>query len=348
MPILFASPAFALKIEDVVRLKGSEGGTITGVGLVVGLNGTGDGGKYAPAMKALKQMLANMQDATVTADELKDAKNVAVVYVSCRLPDTGVREGDRLDVHLATAGACKSLRGGRLVFTPLFTPNKNAQRLFAVAEGAVVIEDDAIPTTAKVDGGAQMVADNFTQLMDNAGRLTLVLDDSIASWSAAKNISDEINSIFTLDGSEPVARALDQKNVIVLVPGHSRQDPAAFVSSILNHYIHPSSVANAAKVVINQRTGTIVIGGDVEISPTLISHQGLTITLLTPAPEPTAFNPQVTEQNFVPLDPSKRGGARLADLEAAFNLLKVEAQDRIEILKAMHEAGYLHAQLILE
>lgn len=343
-----AAPAFALKIEDVVRLKGSEGGKIIGMGLVVGLPGTGDGGKYQPAMRALAQTIANLQDANVAAAELKDAKNVALVYVSCDLPATGVREGDKLDVHVATVGAAKSLVGGRLIITPLLTPSKENPRLFAFAEGPLVVEDADSATTAVVESGAQMVADNFTQLMDDYGRITLVLDDSIASWPAAKNIADEVNDIFTLDGSEPVARALDQKNVLVVVPGYSRQDPAAFVSTILNHYIHPSSVSNAAKVVINRRTGTIVIGGEVEVSPTLISHQGLTITLLSPAPPPDAQNPQPVEENFIPLDPHRRGGARLSDLEAAFNQLKVEADDRIEILKAMHDAGYLHAQLIME
>lgn len=346
--ILIAAPAFALKIEDVVRLKGSEGGKIQGMGLVVGLPGTGDSGKYQPAMNALAEMIGNLQDANISAADLKGSKSVALVYVTCELPPHGVREGDRLDVHVAVAGEAKSLVGGRLVMTPLLTPTKGNERLFAFAEGALLVEDDKAPTTAKVERGAQMVADNFTQLMDASGRITLVLDDTIASWPAAKNIADEINDIFTLDGSEPVARALDQKNVLVVVPGHSRLDPAAFVSTILNHYIHPSSVTNGAKVVINRKTGTIVIGGDVEVSPTLISHQGLTITLLSPAPPPDPLNPQVVDKTFVPVDPHKRGGARLSDLEAAFNQLQVEATDRIEILKAMYDAGYLHAQLILE
>lgn len=344
----FAAPALGLKIEDVVRLKGSEGGKIVGMGLVVGLPGTGDGGDYLPTMRALAQTLANMQDANVVTAELADAENVALVYVSVELPRHGVREGDRLDVQVATVGAAESLLGGRLIVTPLLTPSKDSPRLFAFAEGALIVEDEDAPTTGKIENGAQMVADNFTQLMDGSGRLTLVLDDTIASWPAAKNITDEINDIFTLDGSEPVARAIDQKNIVVTVPGHSRHDPAAFVSSILNHYIHPSSVSNAAKVVINEKTGTIVIGGEVEVSPTLISHQGLTITLLTPSPEPTLIAPRVSEERFIPLDPHQRGGARLSDLEAAFNQLKVEAQDRIEILKAMHGAGFLHAQLILE
>jgi len=289
-----------------------------------------------------------MQDTNVVAGELKNAKNVAMVYVSCDLPAHGVREGDRLDVTIATVGAAKSLVGGQLIITPLLTPSKSSPLLFAFAEGALVVEDEENPTTAKIESGAQMVADNFTQLMDEYGRLTLVLDDTAASWTASKNIADEINDIFTLDGSEPIARALDQKSVIVQVPGYNRHDPAGFVSSILNHYIHPSSVSNGAKVVINQKTGTIVIGGDVEISPTLISHKGMTITLLSPLPEPDPRVPQEIEKRFVSMDSQKKGGAQLADLEAAFNQLKVEADDRIEILKAMHDAGYLHAQLILD
>src|SRR5690606_16732917 len=101
-------------------------------------------------------------------------------------------------------------------------------------------------------------------------------------------------------------------------------------------------------VVINERTGTIVVSGDVQISPVIISHKGLTITTITPQPAPNVLNPQVIQDPFLAVDPGGRGGAKLADLLAAFNQLKVEAQDRIEILKLMHQSGKLHAQLILE
>ncbi len=143
------------------------------------------------------------------------------------------------------------------------------------------------------------------------------------------------------------------------VPKYEQQNPAAYISQILQTYIDPSQVSTEARVVINERTGTIVISGNVQISPVIISHKGLTITTVTP-PAGQNANAQAAapaqgqgagadnQQRFITVDPEKRGGAKLADLLNAFNQLKVEAKDRIEILKLMHESGKLHAQLIIE
>lgn len=338
--------AEAVQVQDIVRLKGSETNKLVGMGLVVGLKGTGDGGKFLPAMRALSQVIGRLNDSGVVAGELADAKNVALVSITCELPGEGVREGDRLDVHVAAVGPAKSLAGGRLFMVPLIGPQPDSP-VFAYAEGAVTIEDDAVPTVGVVPQGGQLTADVMSRLMDKYGRVTLVINPQNASWPVANNLANLINDLVAPDGPR-VAKAIDPKNVVVEVPMWQRDEPGRFISPILQTYIDPTQVAGGGKVVINERTGTVVISGDVQVSPVIISHRGLTITTITPPPAANAAQPIVSEDAFVGIDPENRGGAKLADLLAAFNQLKVDAQDRIEILKLMHESGKLHAQLILE
>lgn len=344
--VMAVRPAMAVQVQDLVRLKGSETNKLVGMGLVVGLNGTGDGGKYLPAMRPLANAVARLVDgSTITAD-LRDGKNVALVTISCTLPATGVREGDHVDVYVSSIGPAKSLAGGRLFLVPLTGPMPNSPA-YAFAEGAVVVEATATPTTGVVRGGAQLTRDILTQSIDSTGRMTLVLNDSVASWPMASNIAALVNGVVSPDGPN-VAKAIDAKNVVIQVPDYERVDPAAFISNILTSYVDPSQITSGAKVVINERTGTIIVSGDVQISPVIISHRGLTITTITPTLEPTPAAPQSRTDDFVPVDPEKRGGAKLADLLQAFNQLKVEPADRIAILKEIHRSGKLHAQLVIE
>ena len=336
----------AAQVQDLVRLKGSEGSKLVGMGLVVGLAGTGDGGKFLPAMRPLATVVQQLIDPNTVVAELKDAKNVALVALTANLPETGVREGDRVDVMVAAVGPAKSLSGGRLFMIPLTGPLPGSP-VYAYAEGPLTLEDSATPTVAVVKRGAQLTRDVMTRYLDEQGRITLVLHETVASWPMSNNLANLINGLLAPDGPN-IARALDQKNILIAVPEFERSDPAAFISQILTSYIDPSLIGTGAKVVVNERTGTIVVTGDVQISPVIISHKGLTITALVPPPQPTVLNPIREAQNFLPMDTEKRAGNRLADLLTALNQLKVEAPDRIAILKELHRSGKLHAQLILE
>ncbi len=340
------APLAAVQVQDIARLKGSESSKIVGMGLVVGLQGTGDGGKSAPAIRPLAAMMQRLHDPNVIAAELKDVKNVAVVTLTAKIPATGVREGDEIDVQVASVGPAKSLKGGRLFLTPLYGPKPN-MGVFAYAEGRLDFEDDSVMTTATIKRGATMTTDIFTRSTDQFGRMTLVLDQPNASWPMANTLATLINDLLAPDGP-PIALALDQKNVIVQIPAREQRNPAGFISQILEIQLDPTLVRTEARVVINQRNGTIVMTADVEISPVVISHNGLTITTITPPRIPTNEQPAVEQQTFVAVDPAQRGGARLSDLIAAFNQLKVPSEDRIAILKEIHRTGKLHAKLILE
>jgi flagellar P-ring protein precursor FlgI len=340
------TPVAAVQVQDIARLKGSESNKIVGMGLVVGLNGTGDGGKFAPAMRPLAQMIGRFVDPNTIAAELKDVKNVALVSVTAELSANGVREGDRVDVKVSSIGPAKSLKGGTLFMIPLMAPRPGTEMIFAFAEGSVSIEDEDNPTVGKISKGAVLTRDIMTQHVKN-GQVTLVINAAHASWPVARNLAQNINDELTPEGP-PVARAIDPKNVTVQVPMWERNDPSLFLSKLLVMSFPTSLMPIEARVVINERTGTIIMSGNVEISPIMISKKGLTITRLNPAPVPDAINPDLSEDRFIGIDPADKGGTRLEDLIEAFNQLKVEAQDRIEIIKAIDAAGHLHAKLIFE
>jgi len=340
------SPVSAVQVHDIARLKGSESNKILGMGLVVGLNGTGDGGKFLPAMRPLAQMIGRFVDPNTVAAELKDAKNVALVSVTAMLPDTGVREGDQVDVRVSSIGPAKSLKGGTLFMIPLMGPTPGSEQVFAFAEGPVTVEDEENPTVAVIEGGAVLTRDIMTQHVQN-GQVTLVIDSEHASWPVARNLAQNINDELTPEGPG-IARAIDPKNVTVQIPMWERNDPSLFLSKLMVMSFPTSLMPIEARVIINERTGTIVMSGNVEISPVVISKRGLTITRLNPPPIPDELNPLAVEQRFIGVDPADAGGTKLADLIEAFNQLKVDAKDRIEIIKAIDAAGHLHAKLKFE
>jgi flagellar P-ring protein precursor FlgI len=356
-----ALPARAVQIRDVVRIKGAETSKLTGMGLVVGLNGTGDGGDFLPATRPLAEVIGQLVDPNTVASELEDAQNVALVALSAELPSAGVREGDRVDVHVSSVGPAESLEGGRLFMVPMIGPQPNSPT-YAYAEGPITLEDADNPTVGVVEDGAQLTRDVMAQYIDDRGQLQLIINQANASWPVAHNIANRINGLMVPQGTD-IAQAIDQKNIVVDVPDYERRDPAGFISQVLQIYLDPAHVSTGARVVINERTGTIVVSGDVQISPVIISHEGLTITTVAGNENNQGQggaagqaaqgagqgqNAGDNQQRFIAVDPDDRGGTDLANLLEAFNRLKVDAQDRIEILKLIEKSGKLHGQLVME
>ena len=338
--------ARAVQIQDVVRLKGSETSKLVGMGLVVGLTGTGDGEKYLPAIRMLTETTrAFVDDSTVPAD-VRDSKNVAVVYLEATVPATGVREGDRVDVHVSAVGRSKTLKGGRLMIMPMTGPLPGSP-IYAWASGALTIQDPQTPTVAVIKHGAQLVEDISTKLLDSQGRITLVLNDEIASWPVAHNVASVINQTLAPDGPD-LAMAVDQKNVIVQVPQSLLSNPGLMATQVMRSYIDQDQIRAAARVLVNERSGQIMLGSEVEISPVIISAPGITIETLQPPPDPTPENPQLKRSHFLDIDPAARGGTKLGQLMKALERLQVPPADRISIVKDLHKHGSLHAQLIIE
>jgi flagellar P-ring protein FlgI len=344
--LLSTRPASASKVADISRIGGERTNVLTGVGLVYGLKGTGDGGDFQPAMRMLASMLTKFANPTGVAD-LSKAQNVAIVAVTAVVPANGVRNGDHIDLRVMSTGAATSLHGGHLFVCPMTGPlprgDKRETGIFALSEGPVDVEDPTSPTTGVVRGGCVMEADLPAKAIDN-GRFTLILEEPSASWTTAYAIAKTINEVAN-DDRDRLAVAVDAKNIVVTIPPGERDRPDAFINRILQ--LPVPRLPQEARVLINDKTGTLIVTGDAEISPVVISHRGLTISTILPPPLPTRQTPVINTREVVTLDTTQQGGAKLQDLAIAFDQLKVPAEDRISIVKELYRTGKLHAKLIL-
>ncbi|MCP4590606.1 MAG: flagellar basal body P-ring protein FlgI, partial [bacterium] len=309
-----------------------------------------------PLAEALKSYANPIQ----SLEELKDTKNVAIVFVDAATPETGGREGDRIDVHVSTFGAAKSLAGGRLLPTPLLFHDPSVQSpVYAVAGGRIELSDPRSATSGVVHSGATLEEDVLMGYYAHGRELpysndwiqpdqkyvTLVIEDEHASWALASEIANVVTSDLA-DVAEVtrVAVAVDPKNVIALLP--EGRDPARWISDIeMTRLLVPSS---EARVIINRTTGTIVVSGDAKISPVVVSKRGLTITVAAADLGNPDVVPVIATRQFVAVDPVKAGGGNVADLLDALNHLNVPIDDRIDILEEIHRQGKLHAKLMRE
>lgn len=338
-----SSPVFAVKIADITRIGGQRSNILTGLGLVYGLKGTGDGGSFLPMIRPLAKTLSNLADPSSAAD-LGNVSNVAAVLLTATVPANGVRDGDKIDVYVTSLGAASSLRGGRLFVSPMGGPIPGGG-IFALSQGPIALEDPSTPTVGVVKGGCVMEADLPARYVEN-GQFTLILEDPSASWTMASTIAKIINDAGDGDTGETLAVAIDPKNIVVTIPKSERERPDSFISRVQR--LPVPMLPTEARVTINDRTGTIIMTGDVEISPVVISHRGLTITTVAPPPVPTARSPIVTSSDVVALDTTNQGGGKLQDLVNALDQLKVPTEDRISIVKELYRTGKLHAKLIIE
>jgi flagellar P-ring protein FlgI len=344
LSVLAMAPSVsAVKIADITRLDGQRSNILTGLGLVYGLKGTGDGGDFMPAVKPLVTMLRKFND-PATVLELSKVQNVAVVSLIATVPKNGVRQGDKLDVYIMSLGDAGSLKGGRLFVTPMQGPKPDGG-LFTMSAGPITIEDPSTPTVGLIKEGCVMEVDLQQQYVEN-GKIKLILEDPAASWTTASLIARTINGAESENG-ETIAVAVDPKEVDVNIPPPERDRPDSFISRV--QQLAVPMIPSEARVQINERTGTLIVTGDVEISPVVISHKGLTITTVSPVPAATPANPQVRTKNAVALDTVTAGvNGKLQDLVNALEELKVPVEDRITIVKELYKTGKLHAKLVIE
>ena len=342
--------AVEVRIKDLTVLEGARPNQLVGMGLVMGLQGTGDKGDMA------MRMMANMSSRFgVTIDpKLVKSKNVAVVTVTCELPPFAV-PGQTLDVLVSAAGDAKSLQGGVLLQTPLKGANG---RVYAVAQGPLSLGGFSaggqgaqvsknVSTVGRVPGGAiveQGVDSSFTP----GGKLVFLLRQP--DFTSAQRVASAINR-----HHGNVARAVDAGRVEVdLPPGEA--SPAAFVASLEGLTLAPDTVA---RVVVNERTGTVVMGGNVRLGTAAVAHGNLTVRV--------SENPEVSQPN--PLAPGRtttvpRTGIQtqegqgqvvalpesstVTDLVKALNAVGATPRDLIPILQALDQAGALHGQLVIQ
>jgi len=352
-----AGAEVTVRVGDVTSLKGQSVNRLIGQGLVVGLNGTGDGDQYAVTMRALAQTLGHLAAPVSSMQELKDTSNVAIVVIDAVIPEHGAREGDRIDVHVSALGSASSLAGGRLLVAPLIYEDPGVEKIFAFAAGGIEIPDVDMPTTGIIPNGATVQEDvlvGFTVsgtalpfandwIQPAEQYITLVLDDAHAGWGLAVAIAEAVNAELSLAADvERVAIAADPKNVVVLLPSFQRGDPASWIRDIeeLSLLMPP----NEARVTIDRASGTVVVSGDARISPVIVSQKGMTVVVRMPPPP--ADEPRVEAQQFVSLGTDRAVDANVSDLLQALNQLKVPIEDRIAILTQIQKAGKLHAKLV--
>jgi flagellar P-ring protein precursor FlgI len=337
---LAASPADARTLlKNLCRLKGQEENTIQGMGLVIGLSGTGDGANFLPTIRGLATMLQKMNNplGEKGALELKDAKNVALVMVTATVPAQGARQGDVVECTVSSIGSAKSLEKGVLLITPLLGPQIGNPVVYGFAQGPIQLEDPKIKTTGKVTRGCRLEED-FNNPFVKDGKVTLVLNKNHADFQVAQDVVELIESQLSFQSKDgEFARALDAVNIEVAVPKQYQDDPVAFVSQVMSlPMLDPQT---PSRVVINERTGTVVISGDVEIGAVAVTHKNMVIETALEAP---------LGNRFVGVDSAAKPAAKLKNLVEALNGLKVPADDIVTIIKGIERDGKLHGVLIVE
>lgn len=349
MVILPCFEAQAARVKDVAKVQGVRDNQLLGYGIIVGLNGTGDSTKSDFTINSVVNMMRNF-GIDVNINDIKP-KNVAAVIVTAKLPAFS-KPGDNIDVNVASMGDAKSIQGGVLLQTPLMAGNGD---VYAVAQGPVSIGGYVAsgggsgtqknhPTAGLVPNGAIVERGTATSLADD-GFLRLSLNKP--DFTTASRIASRINA--TWGG---IATASDAGTITVRVPS-SGYDMVSFISSLEEMSVEPDQ---AAKVILNERTGTVVMGGNVGISEVAVSQGGLTVTITrdTNVVQPNPFgqgNTVVTQQTDVNVQEDKVNlivlpeSAKVSDVVTALNSAGATPRDVMAILQAMQAAGALHATI---
>jgi flagellar P-ring protein precursor FlgI len=355
--LLLPASAEADHVRDLCDIVGARDNQLLGYGVVTGLGGTGDD---ISAPFAVQSLLALMRRLGVQADATQiRLKNVAAVLVTATIPPFA-RPGAHLDVLVSSIGNARSIQGGVLLQTPLYGADL---RVYAVAQGPLVLGGyeahggsgssvkSNVTTVGRIPGGS-LVEREIPMPFAKDDVITLALRQG--NFVTSQRIVEAVNKSF----GEGTATALDGGAIQVKAPSKLRGHAVELVAAVGDVEVQPSS---PARVVLNERTGTIIAGGDVRLSPVAIAQGGLTIVIKeTPAvsqPGPlsngtTAVVPrtEITPTENLP-QPSMtylEGAASLADVARALATLGVGTRELASILQALHAAGALHAEVIVQ
>ena len=359
---LFAHHALADRLKDMTSIAGVRSNQLVGYGVVVGLAGTGDGSSGL-TLQSLQSMVS--QFGLVTDASNLNAKNVASVMVTAEMP-AFMKPGQRLDVTVSTISGAKSLRGGTLLMTPMLGADGET---YAIAQGNLVVgglgvagNDGSsvivnIPTVGRIPRGASIekMVDTPFQSTEN-----VMLNLHQSDFSTAMRVADAVNEVF----GPAVATPLDASTIKVRAPVDPSQK-VSFVSLLENIEVDPARPA--AKVIVNSRTGTIVIGGDVRVTPSVVTHGSLTVRInedkqitqgnnITQNQQGVVVAPGQAQVNddteiIIEQEPARAfifdPGVELSDVVDAINGVGASPADMVAILEALREAGSLRAEIIV-
>lgn len=365
-----------VRVRDVARLVTNRPNQVMGIGLVVGLAGTGDSGGNGLTARMAANLLDRM-GVSLAESQLR-ARNVAAVMVTAELP-AFVRSGDRIDVTVSSLGDARSLQGGVLLQTPLSGADG---QVYVVAQGSVSVGGFSAgagagggssgvqknhPTVGRVPGGG-LVEQEIPFTLGNDGQLEWILNRP--DFGTASRLAASIDRAFR----PGTAVAQDAATVKVMIPEPFLTNPVGFIAMVEELALEP---ARTAQVVINERTGTVVIGADVRVAPVAVAHGNLRVSIHpqvveVPAAGTTAAGTDTataTAAAITPASPSVtvvpvgdqiqvneesgalqliEGQASLSELVSSLNALGATPRDLIAILQAIKSAGALYGELVVE
>ena len=346
--------AHKVLIRDIASVEGVRDNSLVGYGLVVGLKGTGDRQQTYFTVQTLASILARMgvQIPAAVLQSTVQVKNVAAVLVTATLPPFSA-PGMHLDIMVSSVGDSRSLEGGTLILTPLYAADG---QVYAAAQGPVVIGGYAAgsgsnskqvnhPTVGRVPSGALVERDSTFDLT-KLPRLSLLLSD--ADFSTAGNVAAAINRM----SSDPIATVVDSRRISIKMPT-SAPDISALLAQVENLEI---DIHRRAKVVVNERTGTVVLGKDVHLGAVSILHGSFSIEVTTafavsqPAPFGSGQTEVVPETKVKATEAPARNvelseGASVEQLVTRLQAIGATARDVVSILQAIKAAGALEAEL---
>jgi flagellar P-ring protein precursor FlgI len=351
--LLLSITAEASRLKDMVSISGVRSNQLVGYGLVVGLDGTGD--KTSFTSQTFRNMLNNFGVAIPTSVDPK-SKNIAAVAIHADLPAFS-KPGQKIDITVSALGDAKSLRGGSLLMSPM----KGADgQVYAVAQGNLVVSGFGVqgadgsklslnvPSVGRIPNGA-MVERAVPTAFSQGDSLVLNLHRS--DFTTSRRVAEQINHLL----GEGMAASMDATSIRVRAP----RDPSqrvSFLSVLENLNVEPAM--DAAKVVINSRTGTIIIGQNVRVSPVAITHGGLTVAIAealnVDQPDPLSDGVTVvTPRTGIEVDEGSghmfefSPGTNLQDIVDAVNRVGAAPGDLMAILEALKQAGALKAELVV-
>ncbi len=357
MVFLAVWPAWGaqVRLKTIAQIKGVRENQLIGYGLVVGLQRSGDTQRVVSTLQSITNMLLQF-GIKINSDQIR-TQNVAAVMVTAQLPAL-VKSGDKIDVVVSSVGDARSLQGGNLLMTPLQGPDG---QVYAVAQGPLavggysdntgefpLIQVDAT-TTGRVPNGAMVEREVPSSFIDN-NTVSILLNSP--DFSQASLVAQALNQQF----GEPVARAVDGAQVDVKLPPNYQDNVVDFVAAVEETQVQTDSAAS--RVVVNERTGTVVLGQDVRIDAVAIAHGNLRLVVkkTTEISHDAVFgHDELTHTTTVSAeDTGKQGnlvvvpeGATLLDIVTAVNAVGATPRDLISILQAIKESGALHADLTI-
>jgi flagellar P-ring protein precursor FlgI len=351
--LLLSTTASAARIKDVADVEGVRSNQLVGYGLVVGLPGTGEQSPFTE--QSFRTMLSNF-GITLPANMKAQIKNVAAVAVHAELP-AFAKPGQSLNITVSSVGSAKSLRGGTLMQTFLLGLDGN---VYAVAQGSLIVSGLGAegldgsrilvntPTVGSIPNGAVVEREVITPFAQG-DFITFNLKRS--DFTTSKRLAEAINSFIGPD----TAHSLDATSVQVRAPRDISQR-VSYLSTLENLSFEPGDYA--ARIIINSRTGTIVIGKDVRLFPAAVTHGGLTVTIAENPrivqPNPFAEGQTAIEENtIIDVRPEQSRmfkfdpGVTLDDLVRTVNAVGAAPGDLMAILEALKEAGAIHGELVV-